>query len=160
VANFPNLTAGSFAQTSPADLAYNCIAWALERDTSQWWQPGGPSPYYWPIPTAPRTTALTVYFEGFAAVGYRRCRRGVGLPGWQIIAIYSDHGRDFMHVAALIPGPIWSSKLGKNIDISHASLHALEGGEYGQVTHFMRRLEPNLRGTRRLLARLIGFLVR
>jgi len=160
VANFPNLTAGTFTQTSPFDRTYNCIAWALERDTSQWWQPGGPAPYYWPVPTAPRTLALSVYFEGFEAVGYRSCQLRAGLPGWQIIAIYSDQGRDFLHVAALVRGSTWSSKLGRNIDISHASLHTLEDGDYGKVTHFMRRINPQVRGARRLLALVIGFLVR
>jgi hypothetical protein len=155
IAGFPNLTPASFTTSSPIDYAYNCVAWALARDQTQWWQPGGP-PYFWPIPNAPASLSIGAYISGFEATGFRLCRSRRYLRGWQKIAIYTLGGQIFKHVAAQLPDSTWTSKLGQGQDITHGALESLEGPLYGQVTHLMRRLEPDSRGVRRLFARLRG----
>ena len=57
--------------------------------------------------------------------------------GSKKIAIYQSGGLP-THAARQLPDGQWTSKLGRNIDISH-TLPGLEGPEYGQVAVFMRR---------------------
>jgi len=64
------------------------------------------------------------------------------------------------HVAGLMANGTWTSKLGQNIDISHDELDVLERGDYGHVTHSMRRLDATIHGWRRSLAQLGGLLSR
>ena len=155
---FPNLQTSPHHVTSPPDTSYNCVAWALERDQVRWWQPGG-APYFWPIPRTPPSLSVATYLAGFSAVGYKACRSRSLVPGLQKIAIYTQ-ASEFLHVAALLPDKTWTSKLGKNVDISHDSLESLEGGSYGRVTHVMRRRDPTLRGWRATVAGLIGLIDR
>ncbi|MDF1811210.1 MAG: hypothetical protein P1V20_03320 [Verrucomicrobiales bacterium] len=44
--DFPRLKGGHFKITSPQDIDYNCMAWAME-DNSRWWEPGDAG--YWPV---------------------------------------------------------------------------------------------------------------
>ena len=159
VTGFPNLSQSQHHVTSPFDDVYNCVAWALERDQIHWWQPGG-SPYFWPIPSAPATLSMSTYLAAFSAVGYKLCRSRSFVPGWQKIAIYTYRGSDFLHVAALLPDRTWTSKLGQDVDINHHTLESLEGGDYGYVTHIMRRRDPALHGWRAVLAEVSGLITR
>jgi hypothetical protein len=44
---FPMLQSSSHNVTSPATIAYNCIAWAA-GDTETWWWPDPFDQYFWP----------------------------------------------------------------------------------------------------------------
>src|SRR5262249_6606580 len=44
---FPNLTGTDYRVTSPADDAYNCLAWAA-AESDRWWWPDALGGYYWP----------------------------------------------------------------------------------------------------------------
>jgi hypothetical protein len=158
ISGFPNLGQSTFNVSSPIDFAYNCVAWALERDQVRWWQPGG-SPYFWPI-AAPPSLSIGAYLAGFRVVGYRSCNSRSLIWGWEKIAIYTDGASNFMHVAAQLPNGSWTSKLGQGQDINHLTLASLEGGVYGHVTHIMRRLNPNVQGVQRIVAVLAGLVSR
>src|SRR5436190_4810779 len=152
---FPNLASSPHQETSKPSDDYNCVAWAIERDQRRWWQPGG-APFFWPVAAAPRSRLMVIYFECFASLGFKQCKRRLRIPGWQKIAIYTDGGGGFLHVASQLPDGKWTSKLGRGSDICHDSLEAIEGGGYGRVTYTMRRLDPTLGRVRILLARLAG----
>jgi hypothetical protein len=160
IADFPQLPNARYRITSPPDVVYNCVAWAAKRDQANWWQPGSAPYYYWPVLGAPRSQAIDLYLEAFHLLGFRVCRSSRGIAGWQVVAFYTDGRGKFLHVAAHLADDVWTSKLGQAEDIEHHTLHALEGGKYGQVTHFMRRLDPHFVGMRRLIARLTGLVIR
>jgi hypothetical protein len=132
---FPNLAAEGFATTSPASRRYNCIAWAAGHD-DVWWWPDRQLVCFWPD-SAPRLETLDAFVATFATVGYESCPDGNMEVGFEKIAIYQLGGLP-THAARQLPDGTWTSKLGRNIDITHP-LRGLEGSEYGQVAVYMRR---------------------
>jgi len=53
------------------------------------------------------------------------------------VAIYALDGEP-THAARQLSDGTWTSKLGKDIDITH-TLRALEGSTYGQVAAYLKR---------------------
>jgi hypothetical protein len=132
---FPNLASEGFTTTSPVSRRYNCIAWAAARDDAWWW----PDPQlvcYWPD-AVPRRETLDAFIAAFATLGYSLCPDGSTEDGFDRIAIYQLNEQP-THAARQLPDGNWTSKLGRNIDITH-TLRGLEGSDYGQVAVFLRR---------------------
>ena len=78
---FPLLRGVPYEITSPAQLDYNCIAWAA-GDSSRWWWPDEFFQYYWPE-AAPRHSTLEAFVAAFRTLGFEVCedsQRGRILP--------------------------------------------------------------------------------
>jgi hypothetical protein len=133
--HFPQRAGEGFAKTSPASFHYNCIAWAA-GETHRWWWPDASLSAYWPD-SAQRTETLAAFIEAFASLGYGKCDDGEAESGVEKIAIYVRDGKP-THAARQLKDGTWTSKLGRDIDISHA-LRGLEGPAYGNVVAFARR---------------------
>ncbi len=136
---FPRLTADNHRVTSPATTDYNCVAWAA-GDVSHWWQPG----VYWPVEAIRDEYEIATLKAAFAALGYRECSDGSLESGYEKVALF---GTTFLYTYAAkqLPTGRWSSKLGRDVDIEHASPDNVAGGVYGEVVAFMKRtrtLEP------------------
>jgi hypothetical protein len=134
--NFPclNKMPRPFRETSPADVRYNCFAWAFGV-TAQWWDPR----HIWPE-GCPRELSIKAFMETFGALGYEPCGDGRRQKGWEKIALYAK-GDEPTHAARQLTSGRWTSKLGKNIDIEHR-VRDLEGPCYGKVVaYFSRRTQ-------------------
>ena len=134
---FPHLTPANHRLTSPVDLSYNCVAWAMERcDT--WLQPH--LPYLWPGDYLPTTDEPSVQdIAGvFIASGFEVCGSPLQEDGYDRVALYAI--RDcFTHVCRQIDDGWWASKIGGLQDIEHVTLGVLEGEAYGSVSLILRR---------------------
>jgi hypothetical protein len=150
---YPNLAAEHHAITSEADPRYNCIAFAA-GDSSRWWQPLPLGGYYWP-PEVQRAWTLDSYRLAYESLGYVPCPSGDVEAGYEKVAIYVDAQDVPTHAARQLPSGNWTSKLGQNIDIEHASPAGVEGSAYGRVALYMRRRTTD-EATPSALARLIG----
>jgi hypothetical protein len=132
---FPNLAVDGFIETSDASGRYNCIAWAAGFDT-RWWWPDPNSVSYWPESVSRQETA-EAFVEAFATLRYVRCDDGTLEAGFEKIAIFVLDGRP-THAARQLADGMWTSKLGRSIDIAH-TLRGLEGACYGIASIFMKR---------------------
>jgi hypothetical protein len=131
---FPNLT-NNYQVTSPATTQYNCIAWAASRDDSCWW----PSlDGVWPQGVS-REITLAAFEAAFATIRYRRCENASLEPNLEKIVIYVDTLGFPTHAARQLPNGRWTSKLGKNVDIEHATPEAVNCPTYGTPALFMAR---------------------
>lgn len=130
--DFPFLQDGNFNITSPPTVRYNCIAWASGDDKRHCW----PDSPYWPG-GGPRSTTLAAFTMMFGTLGYVEADSGAVETGFEKIAIYIK-GNQVTHAARQLTSGLWTSKLGKHVDISH-TLKAIEGGSYGVVAKFFKR---------------------
>lgn len=126
---FPALTHLNHKITSPVDLSYNCIAWALD-DTTRWWWPDAMGVRFWP-PNIARQETIAAFEEMLQQQGYSRCLRRTVERGLEKVALFVRAGVP-KHLAKQTTKGKWSSKLGEVEDIEH-SLDALDGPEYGAV---------------------------
>ena len=134
-AYWPTLRDEDFVETSEDTAEYNCIAHAAYDDTAWWW----PSMInYWP-PGVPVEVTLAAFAQAYATLDYGVCSSHAVEAGFEKIAIYADANGHPTHAARQLPGGRWTSKLGSLIDIEHADLDCLEGGDYGQVSLILRR---------------------
>lgn len=89
---------------------------------------------------APRAVTLEAFIRAFRSRGYEVCENGELEPAIEKVAIYALHGEP-THAARQLPSGMWTSKLGRNIDIVHEMPVGVEdGGDYGRVVQFMQRL--------------------
>jgi hypothetical protein len=137
---FPDLLRDGYQITSPTCPSYNCIAWAADCNTIDWW-PGYPGwPYhYWPNGTRNDDSEAS-FVEAFATLGYERCSDDKPEVGYEKVAVYAI-GKNVKHMARQLPNGLWSSKLGHWVDIEH-TLRGLEGQNYGYVIAILRRKTP------------------
>ena len=137
--DFPRLNKAPipFKRTSPADIRYNCIAWAMGVN-NQWWQPG--KYWYWP-PGCPQKITIPAFVSAFATFGYQPCSDGRREKGYEKIVLYAE-GEQPKHAARQLKNGRWTSKLGKDVDIEH-KVKDLEGPHYGNVTMYFRRRRKN-----------------
>lgn len=136
-ADFPNLHAGNFRVTRPANRRarkYNCIAWAAGINI-QWWEPV--KGRFWP-PNIPRDYKVASLILAFQWAGFEICADGALEDGIEKIAIYAD-GDEYMHAARQLESGKWTSKIGPAEEIEHETLEDLEGPAYGHVATFMKR---------------------
>ena len=129
---FPALS--NYEVTSPQAVNYNCIAWAAGKDDAWWW----PHPdYYWPQ-DVPLDASLEGFVELFRTLGYEVCDNDFLESGFTKVAIYAREEK-CTHAARQLPDGTWTSKLGSNVDITHATLAELSGPIYGEVVCVMKR---------------------
>jgi len=135
-ARYPALTPENHEETSPPDAAYNCIAWAV-GDTDNFWWPDRQGGYYWPH-DAPMGETLEAFTSAFSLVGYEPCDDGSLEPEYEKIAVFALAG-SVKHAARQLADGRWTSKIGSNVDISHADVNGVSGPFYGDVVLFLRR---------------------
>ncbi len=135
LAAFPDLERDDAAVTGPPDAVYNCVAWAAGRTDSYWW-PVGPETV-WPPGVSADLTA-PAFVAALAIVGYVPCNDGAPEPGSEKAAIYA-RGGVVTHVARQLPSGRWSSKLGRDCTVEHATPAGLEGAVYGAVVTYLKR---------------------
>ena len=133
---FPEL-GDDVAVTSDPSVEYNCIAWAA-GNMDRWWWPDAFCQYYWP-PEVDRDESIDSFVRVFQHLGYEPCVDAELETGVERVAIFALHGAP-THAARQLPNGHWTSKLGRDVDISH-SLAGLVGANspYGQVVVIMKR---------------------
>lgn len=137
---FPRLRRTGFEITSPMDPTYNCIAWAA-GDSSRWWQPVPIGGYYWP-PDAATEMTIDAYTEAYRSVGYESCSDGDLDPSLEKIALFALNGEP-THAARQLRSGQWTSKCGRDHDISHIAARDVGGTSYGEIVSFMARPWPD-----------------
>jgi len=131
----PRLKHCSYKITSPKDPRYNCVAYAV-GDLKAFWYDAGVKGYYWP-PGVSSSETIEGWVKVFELHGYRETQDRTLEPEYEKIAIYaSAEGPE--HVARQKASGIWTSKMGKGVDLEH-TLEALEGDFYGKVVKIMKR---------------------
>ena len=130
---FPRLKGTDWRVTSSATTQYNCVAWAAD-DTERWWWPT--ASYYWPNGIE-RVATVGAFERLFSVLGYEACDGSAEPQLRERIAVFVRDTR-VTHVARQLESGLWTSKLGRLVDIMH-SLHDLEGDSYGQVETVMCR---------------------
>jgi len=132
-AAFPYL--GEFDVTSPRDMTYNCIAWAVGRDDAWLW-PDKAGTASWPEGVV-REESLSAFVAAFEALGYTVCESEQLESGFAKIALFEHDGKP-SHAARQLESGKWTSKCGQSVDIAH-ELHELEGALYGRVAIVMAK---------------------
>lgn len=135
---FPGLACTPYAMTSPVDPSYNCIAWAA-GDQRRWWEPDPMGVCYWPE-SVPREPTLRAYRLAFGSLGYIECEEATQEKGFVKVALFAKATQP-THASRQLPSSVWSSKLGRHVDISH-ELEALCGETYGAVATILKRPSP------------------
>ena len=141
---FPNARGTRLEITSEIDVNYNCASWALDQQ-NRWWEPWGlllpapPPEIHWPD-GLPHDSKLQTYVRFFELHGFEVTNNEAPEVGFIKIALYAENG-EFRHVARQKTATKWTSKIGRQEDISH-ELNALENSgqyAYGTVAVFMRK---------------------
>ncbi|HUG39902.1 MAG TPA: hypothetical protein VMM12_05430, partial [Longimicrobiales bacterium] len=114
--------------TSPADIAYNCVAWGA-GESHRWWEPA--AGYYWP-PDVPVEATVNAYEAALASLGYVPTASVALEPGIEKVVLYADASGLPTHVARQLPTGRWTSKLGQSVDIEHRNPAALISNDYGR----------------------------
>lgn len=138
---FENLKKGSFEITSEWTAVYNCIAFAAGEVHRKWWPV--PLKYarkdvYWPKKVPPKESVQS-FVKAFQTLRYELCENGNLEEGFEKVAVYAKGKNSPTHAARQLPNGRWTSKLGSKEDISHDTLHGVEGKIYGTVRRYMRR---------------------
>ena len=131
---FPNAEDNGCQKLSDATPKYNCIAFA-NGDTENWWEPHADGKWPDDIPYEWTLISLTLLFQ---RDGYVVCQDSELEPELEKVAIYALNGIP-THAALQLFNGKWASKLGKDKDIVHDALDALNGPYYGEAVLFMRR---------------------
>lgn len=135
LAAFPGLESDDAVSTGLPDDGYNCVAWAVGVTDRRWWPLGLKT--VWP-PGAPAELTVSAFVAALAAAGYILCDDGSTEPGFEKAALYARAGVP-THVARQLPGGRWSSKLGLDCLVEHATPAGLEGAVYGSVVTYLKR---------------------
>lgn len=133
--DFKLISSAHYEIRSPDNPRYNCFAWAAGEDHQQW-SPNSLDAF-WPE-SATNEETLDAFIEAFRTKGYEPCDNDSFEEGFEKVAIYVDN-KTPKHMARQYESGIWSSKLGKNVDIEHGTLQALEGDVYGHVAQILKR---------------------
>lgn len=151
---FPGLAAGGYRITSPESDSYNCLAWVASRNDRWWW----PHPdAFWPE-GAPLATTLAAFEAAYRMLGYTPCPGANFELRFEKIAIFADAMGTPTHAARQLDSGKWTSKLGRSVDIEHASPDALNGPSYGSPALFMDRRRPLWRWPMAVLKRALAML--
>lgn len=141
--HLPGLTAGNYTITSPFTPNYNCVSHAVHEANISLWPDDDNS---WPV-TVARVETVAAFVEMFRQIGFVEIPITATSPaaGYEKIAIFAVESDHPTHVARQRDTGRWTSKLGTMVDIDHADLGCLEGGEYGFVVRLMQRLHGGKR---------------
>ena len=140
LAAFPHLEADEPVVIREADPRFNCVAWAAGVVSALWW-PADPDGY-WPE-GVPDELTLEAFVAALGTVGYVPCADGGPDSGLEKAAIYARAGVP-THVTRQSIDGRWTSKLGQDCLVSHASLRGLEGTVYGSVVMYLKRAAKDL----------------
>lgn len=69
---------------------------------------------------------------------YRICKNADLEVNYEKVALYAKHNQP-KHAARQLEDGRWTSKIGSNVDIEHASLRAVEGPLYGTAAMYLKR---------------------
>lgn len=137
----------NFKLTSNPTWDYNCIAWAVIRQSDWFWPTVSNDGCYWPDSIEAKNK-LRNFIELFKQSGYTDISNSAEYePGYQKVAIYIKNNPkiDFLnqevtHAARQqITNGLWTSKLGPSDDINHSDPYVLEGEDYGKVGIILKR---------------------
>jgi len=137
---FPQLRTTTFRITSSVDDVYNCVAWAV-NDVHRWWWPTGESNFYWPA-NLPATVTVPAFQAMLESMNFEVCNDTYLQSEFDRVAVFADRDSIPTHAARQLRSGLWTSKLGRSVDIEH-ELHALEGSIYGTVSLVLRRFRDN-----------------
>lgn len=82
---------------------------------------------------------MEAYQLAYETLGYQVCTDGTLEEGYEKVAIYASPENRPKHAARQLSNGVWTSKLGKNIDIEHNQLESVVGQLYGAPVLFLRR---------------------
>lgn len=139
-------------RTRDSDDKYNCIAWAVGKKDNFWW-PRKLGGFYWPdgLPREPlNKETVENFIRAFESEGFEKCNDGEFENGFEKVAIYVNHVGVPKHAARSLPNGVWTSKMGDDEDIEHATLEVLEGHGFGKARVFLRRSNPLCQKTNQL----------
>jgi len=135
LAAFPDLAADDPVVTHPPDPRFNCVAWAVGVVDALWW-PADPDGYW--SPGVPDELTVAAMAAALGTVGYVPCAGGDLEPGFEKAAVYARSDVP-THVARQSADGRWSSKLGRDCVVGHATPGGVEGAVYGSVVAYLRR---------------------
>ncbi len=140
---FPGLADDpNFSIQSKQDPDYNCIAWAAIYDDRWIWPVLSNNTLdgrlYWPEDIR-NDDSPEAFIELFNSFGYELCSSSDLEHGYRKIALYvnPDTGK-ITHAARQRKNGLWTSKLGKEHDITHSTPESLESTVYGKVIQIMK----------------------
>ena len=131
---FPKLT--KIVKTSERTDCYNCIGWAFEDNTRFWWPVDNPLSY-WPLDYSDKSIR-EAFIELFSALGWEETTNREVENDYKKIALYTDKDGTPTHASRLLNTGYWTSKLGRDMDISH-SYECLDGPAYGAVEKIYKK---------------------
>ena len=138
---FRNLRSSGYCVASEVDGLYNCIAYAAGVTSIWWWPEATPQDgVFWP-PNVPAEETIEAFVLAYGTIGYEPCENGDVEEGFEKVAIYAV-GDVPTHAARQLTDGTWTSKLGKNVDITHTTPRGVEGPAYGLVGCYLRRPRP------------------
>ena len=133
---FPGLADDDPLVAESADPNYNCVAWAVGVTDAWWWPCEADA--HWPEGVAD-VLSLEAMVAALGTEGYLPCPDGVPEDGFEKAAIYCRNQLP-THVARQLANGRWSSKLGRDCLVSHATPGGVESAVYGRVELYLRRL--------------------
>ncbi len=146
---FENISDADFELTSPFDAKYNCIAHAAGENDKWWWAVDAAmagNDVFW-FNNIPGQATLENFILAFGKLGYEPCGDFEFEKGFEKVAIYVSTKDEIhapkgtpTHMARQLNDGNWTSKLGKDVDISHKTLQTIEGETYGVVKQLLRRI--------------------
>jgi hypothetical protein len=142
LAAFPSLRRGRFEISSRRNGHYNCIAWAAGIVDAWWWPipPEFVEGQHWPE-GVPRERTLASFQAAFETLGYVVADDHACVEGVEKVAIFANADGP-THASYQLPDSWWTSKLGEEYDIRHATLEDLHGRSYGSVASILERCDP------------------
>jgi hypothetical protein len=139
LAAFPNLAAERWQLQSHPTEHYNCIGWAAGVVHQWWWPEPVPKPTrYWP-PGVPEVRTRAAFIGAFATLNYIPCANPLAENDVEKVALYELNGLP-THMARQLADGTWTSKLGSQHDLTHATPFGVSGNHYGQPCLFLARV--------------------
>jgi len=80
---------------------------------------------------------VEAFVQLFQSLGYEQCSHGELEPGFEKVSIFALNDRP-THAARQLRDGRWTSKLGRDVDITHVP-RGLEGSTYGKVAVYLKR---------------------
>ena len=91
---------------------------------------------YWP-PDGLSEPTCDAFIEAVETLGFSPCDSPDKERGIEKVALYAK-GDEPKHAARQLESGMWSSKLGRDVDINH-TLEGLAGHQYGDVVKILKR---------------------